>query len=189
VISGIFVVVALLCSCRSLADGGSYRQPEPYYLMNDLRIPLLDTGLIGSPLDIAQHIKGSFGGKVYFLDAFVKADAHTIDMVGVDAMGTQVFDLSLSKSKGIRFSSVLGSSSIKPEYVIADFQLAYYPFEAVKTALAPYGLDFILIEEGRHRLRLLKRGEREIIRIETLPQGIRYENVLRGYSYEITESR
>jgi hypothetical protein len=179
----------LLCSCRSLQAGGGYRQPEPYYLTNDLKLPLLDTALLDSPLDLAQHIKGSYKGKVYFLDAYAKADAASLDMVALDAMGTQVFDLAYSKAKGIRFSSALGVSGTKPEYIVADFQLAYYPFEAVKAALATHGLDFSQRTEDGRSVRSLSFAGREIVRIETLPEGFRYDNLLRGYSYEITESR
>jgi hypothetical protein len=179
---------ALLCSCTSLAASSGYRQPQPYYLADDLRLPLLDTALLGAPLDLAQHIKGSYGGKVYFLDAYSKAGPEGVDMVGLDAMGTEVFDLSYSKAKGIRFSSALGMSGVKPEYVVADFQIAYYPFEAVKVALAPYGLDFEEIESGGREAKVLTRSGREILRVESLPKGLRYANALRGYSYEVTES-
>jgi hypothetical protein len=157
--------------------------------MDDLRLPLFDTALLDTDLDLAQHIKGSYGGKTYFLDAYAKADSKGLDMVGIDAMGTEVFDLSYAKAKGIRFSSAMGMSAVKPEYVVADFQLAYYPFNEIKSALAKYGLDFVESEELGIPVKTLSRSGRVIARIETRPTGMRYENLLRGYSYEVTESR
>lgn len=178
----------LLSSCTSLSGASAYRQPQPYYLADDLKLPLLDTRLLDKPLDLSQRIKGSYGGKIYFLDAYSKAGPEGIDMVGLNAMGTEVFDLSYDRAKGIRFSSALGMAGIKPEYVLADFQIAYYPFEAVKAALAPYGLDFEKAEAGGKVAKVLYRGGREILRVDYLERGLRYVNSLRGYSYEIAES-
>jgi hypothetical protein len=157
--------------------------------MNDLRLPLFDTAMLGKAIELDQRIKGNYGGKLYFFDAYIRADADSLDMVGLDAMGTQIFDLAYSKTGGIRFKNALGIPTARPEYVVADFQLTYYPFDAVKAALVPYGLDFVRREEGGRALRSLFRDGREIIRIETLPRGYKYENLLRGYSYEITEMR
>jgi hypothetical protein len=176
---------ALLCSCRSLQADGGYRQPNPFFITDDLRLPLLDTALLDAPLDLAQNVKGSYGGKTYFLVAYAKADSGSIDMVGLDAMGTQVFDLAYAKSKGIRFFSPVGLPGSSPEYLVADFQLAYYPFAALRDALAPRGLELTESGEGSTRERRLSRAGREIVKIEYSPGLLRYENELRGYSYEI----
>jgi hypothetical protein len=155
--------------------------------MDDLRLPLLDTAILGAPLQLDQRIRASYKGKVYFIDAVAKADSDSVDMVGLDALGTQLFDLSYSKTKGIRFESALGIAKARPEYIVADFQLAYYPFEAVRSALARYGLDFSSSAADGAEVRTLSRAGRAIVRIETLPAGYKYENLLRGYSYEVTE--
>jgi hypothetical protein len=188
------MVVALLgiscclCTCRSLPAGEGYRQPKRVYVTNDLAIPLLDTALLDRSLDFSQRVKGSYGGKVYFLDVFAKADAEGIDMVGLNSLGTEVMDISYSKVKGIRLASKLGGSRFKPEYVVADFQIAYYPFEAVRAALEPYGLDFELRGDEGHETRVLSRGGKAILSVERLPEGLRIVNSLRGYSYELREN-
>ena len=145
--------------------------------------------MLRESLDLSQHVKGSYRGKVYFLEVCAKADSEGLDMVGLNSMGAEIMDLSYSKAKGIRLSSSLGMKSLRPEYVVADYQIAYYPFEAVKAALAPYGLDFELRELDGIATKVLSRKGRTILTVEPLPDGLRFTNVLRGYSYELRESR
>lgn len=178
----------LLTSCASLSGAQAYRQAQPYYLTDDVKLPLLDTRMLPSAREGLQHIKGSYNGKTYFIDTYVKAGPDEIDMIGLDAMGSQLFDLELARGKGIRFTSALGMTGIKPEYILADYQLAYYPFEAVRSFLAGYGFDFVQRDDAGVSERILSRKGRELLKIETLEKGLRYTNELRGYSYEITES-
>lgn len=178
-----------LCSCRSLSGGGEYRQPSRFYIADDLALPLLDTSLLRGSLDLSQRVRGSYGGKVYFLDVLSKADSEGVDMVCLGSMGAAIMDLSYSKSKGIRFSSADGMGRIKPEYIVADFQIAYYPFDAVKAALAPYGLDYERHDRDGVPTRALSRAGKTILTIEELPDGLRLTNLLRGYSYEARASR
>jgi hypothetical protein len=178
----------LLCSCGSLPAGERFRRPKPVYITDDRALPLLDTALLDRSLELSQRVKGSYGGKVYFLEVYSKADAEGLDMVGLNSLGTEVMDISYSKSKGIRLSNKLGAPGFKPEYVVADFQIAYYPFEAVRAALEPYGLDFELRVGDGSESRVLSRGGRVILAVERLPGGLRLTNTLRGYSYDVQEA-
>jgi hypothetical protein len=157
--------------------------------MDDLPLALLDPSLLDAPLDLSQRIKGSYGGKTYFLDAYLKADDASLDIVGLDSMGTQLFDLSYVASKGIAFSSPVGMSNVRPEYIVADIQLAYYPFEEVRKTLAKQGLDFERAEVGGGSLKTLSRAGKAIVTIQYAENSLRFENLLRGYSYEVKESR
>jgi hypothetical protein len=140
-------------------------------------------------IDMAQRMEGRYRDETFFLDIFTKASGTGVDIVGLDSMGTQVFDLSYSKQNGIRMDSAFGKGRLAPEYVIADFQFAYYPFEAVRTALTARGAGFEERDENGARIRLLSWRGREILRIIRESGGLRVVNSLRGYSYTLTDSK
>jgi hypothetical protein len=81
-------------------------------------------------------------------------------------------------------------SSLKPEYVIADFQFCFYCpdvlTETLKTIGLTFGVSKVEVPEiGFVERRTILSGTKKIIEIEKTPNMIRYNNLLRGYSYTL----
>jgi len=70
---------------------------------------------------------------------------------------------------------------LKPEYIIADFQLCFYNTSALTRALEECGLS---IENSENNRRILS-GKTVIIEINKSRDTVRLVNHLRGYTYTL----
>jgi hypothetical protein len=177
----------LLClvSCATKPKTSPYL---PVYLTDRALYTLLPPSDIAVPLDNYQRITGSYGKQEFSLDAWVVADDREIVMVFFNSMGTGLGELSFSED-GVAFSSAAFPASLKPEYIIADFQLCFYRTDAVSEILENCGLKFPeqRINDGGEavEIRVVSDGKRDIIEIEKRKTSIRFTNHIRGYCYTL----
>ena len=174
------LVCGLICFC-SCATGVKYREDRPHaYLTDTSSFILLPTGAVGKSMDMAQRISASYQGRDFFMMAWVKADETVIEMTLLSEMGTTIGELSY-RDELISFSSEVFPASLKPEYIIADFQLCFYDTVLLARALKNCGLDM----ESSGSARRVLRGKNLIYEIEKNNEEVRLTNHLRGYAYTL----
>jgi len=165
------------CSCVSL----SKKENEPFaYLTNTSRFILLPTGAIEKSMDMAQCISASYQDNNFLMIAWVKADETAVEMTLLNEMGTNIGELSY-RGRTIAFSSQVFPDLIRPEYIIADFQLCFYDTSLLTQALKNCGL---VMEINGTAKRILK-GKELIYEIERNLEAIRLVNHLRRYTYTL----
>jgi hypothetical protein len=92
--------------------------------------------------------------------------------------------------------------ALKPQYIVADFQFCLYNLDSLKLRLKKGGIDFkVFLEElpdgNWAENRILMQNDRKIAKVTKKYEknqqtdanelkSIKYENFLRGYSYELT---
>jgi len=176
----ITVIVLCLCCC-SCASKVPFKKDRPFiYLTNNSKFFLLPAEDIENPIDNGQYISAYWQGMAFFFLVSVKADKAGIEMSLVNEMGAPMGELSYRDGL-VSFSSPVFPQSLKPEYIVADFQLCFYRASALRQALEDCGLSFENTENGRRILR----GETPIIEID-IEKGkntVRLVNHLRKYSY------
>ena len=124
-------------SCASTA-----RNNSPYiYLTESSKFFLLPPEGIGKPLDMAQYVSASYGGQDYFFNAWVKADQTGMEMSLFNELGANMGDLSY-RDGAVHFSSSVFPASLRPEYIVADFQLCFYDPLLLRRSLEKCGLSF-----------------------------------------------
>jgi hypothetical protein len=146
---------------------------------------------------MAQRISGSYGKADFIMDAWVRADETRIAMVLFNSLGTTMGDLSFDEG-ALSFSSPFLPSSIRAEYIVADFQFCFYRPDALSRALKncglrlsvepgihPEGSGVASREEGAGERRTIYEGDKRIIEIEKNASFVRYTNYLRGYAYTL----
>jgi len=133
-------------------------------------------------MDMLQRISGSHKGNHWAMNAWVKANEEglVMELLGDmgNSLGTLVYD-----GEGVRFSSSVLPPHLKPEYVLADFQLCFFRPEALRPALGK-----LILQTDRHdgvEVRRLYEGDACLVEIEKTPQAVHYKNHLRGYAYSI----
>ena len=131
-------------------------------------------------MDMAQFISASFQSQDYYCNAWVKADKTGIEMTLFNELGAAMGELSYLDGL-VHFSSPVFPKSIKPEYIVADFQLCFYNPMLLGKALENCGLALAI--DGTVR-RILK-GESIIIEIEKEDNTVHFTNFLRGYRYTL----
>jgi hypothetical protein len=163
-------------SCVSTA-----RNNSPYiYLTESSKFFLLPPGGIGKPLDMAQYVSASYGGRDYFLNAWVKADETGMEMSLFNELGANMGDLSY-RDGTVHFSSSVFPASLRPEYIVADFQLCFYDPLLLRQSLEKCGLSL----ETQGSTRRILQGKDLIIEIEEAKNSVRLVNHLRGYTYTL----
>ena len=164
-------------SCAATARGNE----SPYvWLADNSKYTLLPPAHIENPMDNYQIVSASYGGRDYQLNAWVKADETGIDMTVLNELGATMGELSY-RGGAVSFSSSVFSMPLKPEYIIADFQLCFYNAAALGRALEEGGLSLEETQTGR---RILS-GNDVIMEIKKSRNAIRLINHLRGYAYTL----
>jgi hypothetical protein len=157
----------------------------PVYLTGHSKYILLLPGDIEHPLDMAQQISAVYDGRDYFLNAWVKADETEITMAVFNDFGSGMGEL-VYRGGMVSFNSPVFPASLKPEYIVADFQLCFYGINAVSRALHDCGLRLDTETDGNGpEIRRVMDGEKIIIEIEKTAGAVRYTNRLRGYAYTL----
>ena len=132
---------------------------------------------------MAQRISASWQDKDYFFNAWVKADEAGMEMTLLNELGVSMGELSY-RDGHVSLSSPVFPNSLKPEYIIADFQLCFYNTPALSLALKNCGLTLENTENGRR----IVQGKKLIIEIEKKQNVVRLINHLRGYAYTLEGS-
>ena len=169
---------SLFCffSCASIP-----MEQQPYaFLADNSKYVLLPPSGIEKPIDMIQHISASYGDREMFLSAWVKADETAVEMALFNDLGTGMGELNY-RDGAINFSSSVFPKSLKPEYIVADFQLCFYEPLLLDRALKDCGLKF----EIQNGIRTVFSGKELIIQIEKTESTIKFVNSLRGYSYSL----
>jgi hypothetical protein len=174
-----FIIISFcLYSCASVA---ATRKNRPYvYLADGAKYTLLSPEGIEYPIDMFQQISASYNNQDYLFNAWVKADASSVDMILLNELGAHIGELSY-RDRTISFSSPVFPKSLKPEYIIADFQLCFYNALLLQRVLKSCGLFF----EYSGVYRRVLQGKTVIIEIEKSTGHVRLVNHLRGYAYTL----
>ena len=173
------LVIVFLCCCSCAANTTGEKRLS-VYLTDSSKYILLPPENIENSLDMAQQISASYKGRKFFLNAWVKADETGMEMVLLNELGARMGELSYRNGL-VSFSSPVVPSAMKPEYVIADFQLCFYNAVALRQALNDCGLSF---EDTENSRRIFK-GKTLVIEVEKDRNTVRLVNHLRGYAYTL----
>ena len=190
-------------SCATNSPTSSVSKFSPVYVTNSSNYELLPTTYIEEKIDSLQKMTASFKtGKnqsEFSADVFVLADKTQISMTIMSDLGTTIASLFYDGSS-IEFDSELLPKNLRPEYVIADFQQAFYDAQKLRSELLKIGIEFEASfknnsDGGFTETRILSQKERKISKItKTYSKGksggkilksVRYENFLRGYEYSL----
>jgi hypothetical protein len=177
------IIILVLCCCSCVPKGPvkPVKETGPFiYLTNSSKYFLLPCDDIENSLDMAQRISASWQGKDYFFNAWVKADEAEMEMTLLNELGVSMGELSYRNGL-VSLSSQVFPKSLKPEYIVADFQLCFYNAASLRRALEDCGLLF----ENTGNVRRIFQGKTVIIEIEKNQNAVRLVNHLRGYTYTL----
>ena len=180
---GFFLLLAIIVhGFSSCASAARPRETRPYvWLTENARFVLLPTKNIETLMDNQQLISAYFGGQNHRLIAWVKADDEVIDMTFISELGATVGELSY-RDGVVRFSSPVLPRAFGGEFIVADFQLAFYCAAALRDAMESIGLRFEEVVGEAGNSRRVFDGETLIVEIERSRSLVRLVNHLRGYS-------
>ena len=195
-----FLLALVGCSRSNVKPGTA-----PVYYSDNRSVALLPTAAMTEKLDMPQHLRGEFTQqdgslKSFEGDSWVRANDTTLSIMLFSGFGTTIAEITYGKDSVHFESSVMDVEKMKAEYVLADFQVCFYPYKALKDNFEEAGFVF---EESRggsngdtnggandgtalDYVRTLKDGNTLVLTAERKGKEITLVNSLRHYSYHIT---
>ena len=154
------------------------------YLTDTTYVNILPPSVATVNLQMFQQVVGSYSGQNFQMDAFLILNQDEINVTLMNSFGTTMGTLLYTPST-MEFETALFRASIKPAYIIFDFQLCFYPVEELKRELEDSGLSLNLTKDDSQELREIRDKDRLIISILKENEKIQYVNNERNYSYTI----
>ena len=176
----IFLVIGISCT----STPRNIEAEKQVYLTDTTYVNILPPSVATVNLQMFQQVVGSYSGQNFQMDAFLILNQDEINVTLMNSFGTTMGTLLYTPST-MEFEAALFPASIKPAYIIFDFQLCFYPVEELKRELEDSGLSLNLTKDDSQELREIRDKDRLIISILKENEKIQYVNNERNYSYTI----
>ena len=176
----IFLVIGISCT----STPRNIEAEKQVYLTDTTYVNILPPSVATVNLQMFQQVVGSYSGQNFQMDAFLILNQDEINVTLMNSFGTTMGTLLYTPST-MEFEAALFPASIKPAYIIFDFQLCFYPVEELKRELEDSGLSLNLPKDDSQELREIRDKDRLIISILKENEKIQYVNNERNYSYTI----
>lgn len=174
------VCLVFIFSCASISGKSSLY----VNLTDSSKFVLLPTEGIEQDLDMPQVFSTEFRGQSYYFNAWVKANKNEIDMYFFNELGAGMGELSYRNGKANFSSNVIPKIALrylKPEYIIACFQLSFYDPVLLENSLKNSGL-VLEIKDGNRRI---LNGNEVVIDIKKTRNSVELVNHFQGYAYKL----
>lgn len=197
----IFCLILPLFNISCSSTKINHAKTSPVYITNSKSINLLQTSEFTqneTKIDVMQLISGTFSNQNFEFLANLQINKNEIAFSLLSHMGTDLGNLYYN-NETIYFNSDYFPKNLKAEYIIADIQNAYYPFEPLQQNYKKSSLQFteeIFFDNNDSDKNQHRQSEQNIVKIRkiydknklietisTYNDIIQIENNLRGYKY------
>ena len=185
-------------------------ESTPIYYSDSKFVNLLPTQVMVGSIDEVQHMEGSFSkgassadsqadtsSTSFNSDVWVRANDSILSVVLFGSFGTTLAELTYAHDSIHFSSSVMDVEKMKAEYVLADLQACFYPFDVLQKNFEKSGFVFVekrfeasdgmaSTSDNADFERLLTENGNVIFRIVRKGKEINFVNELRRYQYHIT---
>ena len=138
------LIAILLTGCMSQPQ----RPASP-----EIARPLLAPSTLGSERIVNQIVRGAFGEREMTINCVVTVKDGVMSIVGLSAMGVRLFTMKYDGQSTSMDNTLPIPAQLTPERLLADFQLVFWPLEALKKPLAASGWQVTEATLGTRRLR------------------------------------
>ncbi len=167
---------------------------SPIYYSDKRAVSLLPTSSMTRSIDMPQRIEGRFTGPdgstdSFEADSWVRANDSVLSITLFTGFGTTLGEITYAHDSLKAESSVMDVSKFKTEYMVADFQVCFYPFEALQKNFESVGFAFSETRTGNAPtdfVRTLSENGKLILTATRQGGELNLVNHLRSYSYHIT---
>lgn len=149
-------------------------------------LPILSPDSLGQSLVALQKVSGERAGSHYTMLFQVEVDQQRLVLVGSSATGNSLFSVEYKQGALNSNVSPLLPAQLDPRYVLADFQLVFWPASAINQQLI--GSDYRLVDHPLRRE--LWQAEELLIAIDYSEQNhwqglVYFDNKRWDYRYTI----
>lgn len=183
-LAGVLAVAALLAACATPPPAGP---TAPLTATRALVLP--------APADLGRRVEALHLVRLRHeavsmaFEVRISVTPERLDMVGLDTLGRRMLTLSWTAGRLEARTAPWMPDVFRPEVMLADIILLYWPVEAVRAALARSGGGELIAEPGR---RIVRIDGRDVLLAE-YPEGaaaawsgtVHYRNASWGYEIDV----
>lgn len=181
-----FFLSAFFFSCASTkkTDGAEI---SPVYITNSKKFYLLPPENAERDTDSLWLLNGAFQENRFTVQVYARISGAGIFLSLLNEFGTGMGEL-VYDGRTVAFDSAVFPKTVRPEYIAADLQFAYYKAEPLAEALRQIGLDFAVSSEDGAEIRRILDGKKCVEEIVRTDGAVKITNRLRGYEYDCQEA-
>jgi hypothetical protein len=182
------VHLGVLLAASMLAGCAAWR-PSPAPVVDSDTRPILPAATLGGSQLARQVVSAAFADQAATLQCVVDVTPEHMTLVALNAMGLRLFSVVVAGGKTLAERTPGVSDAIRPERILADIQLAYWPLAALQKAYA--GTSWSVSEPVAGTRRLLHDGRLAEEVHYAQPAGDRWQgrlwlaNFAQGYSLSV----
>jgi hypothetical protein len=158
-------------------------------IARDLSVVLPRPSDLGRSVQVAQLVTARYGNDTYVFESHIDATPERFLMVGVDSLGRRAMTITWTDAGVISDTASWFPSSLRPENILADMTLLYWPETAVRQSLISSGGEL----SSGPRWRSVRKDGKEIVRIDYEPAAgdslwsgkLHYRNIAWNYALDV----
>lgn len=176
------LITLLFFSCKSSpkTEGVAF---SPVYITNSKKYYLISPENVKIPFEKQILLDADFGKNSFSCLSYLKADSEELYINLFTEFGASLGELYFNGTE-VSLNSNAFPKNLKPEYIIADLQFAFYDFDEIKNSLEQINLSFEKTENSK----IIKDKSKIIEKITTEKNSTIIENFLRKYKYTLQEA-
>jgi len=161
--------------------------PAPAWAPQSEEPPLLAPDTLGGSRDAQQILRAAFGAREATLRSVVSVSPQKIEMVVLSALGQRAMSLEWNGHDWKVETAPMVPSTLRPEWLVADLQLALWPLPVLRAAYQPAGWEVSEPGGGVRRLRRDGKLVAEVAYADSDPWHGRYwiSNFRYGYALAV----
>lgn len=188
------ILILTLTGCLSLSKKAS--KSTEVYLSKDLKFKLISLRELNKNIILEQQFAGKYKSQKFSFNVISEIKPQSLSIIGLSEFGSRIFTINFDDYEvNYQLPKFLNlSSKIDLKYMIADFELIYFPLNSLKKNLNPNLKVEEKIIKGKLQ-RIFYRQKKPFIKItynlkplqkDIFKSDINFINLERNYQYSIT---
>ncbi|HLN26006.1 MAG TPA: DUF3261 domain-containing protein [Patescibacteria group bacterium] len=186
-------IAAVMLALAGCAQTPAALPPGTVRIAPDLTLVLPHPGELGQTLEVTQLVTAHYGERTFVFEGHLSATPDRILLVSLDAMGRKAITVTWTDAGLDTEVAPWLPDGIRPENMLADIVLLYWPEASVRHALAASHGTLDASKQSRS----VGVGGKEVIHADYQPGAggdpwsgsLRYRNLPWGYELEVQSAR
>jgi len=180
-------IVLFLAGCADLPKDNVV--PSSVKIAPDLVLAMPQVADLGRPVEVSQLVTVHYGQQSFAFEVHIQATPEHFLFVGLDLMGRKMITIDWTKDKINYEKASWVPSELRPENILADIVLLYWPAAIVRQGLATSGGKLLAGKNSRTVMlrdkKIWRADYRPTVKNDLWSGKLHYRNLARGYEFDV----
>jgi hypothetical protein len=178
--------VLILCAC---AGPTAETASDKVVIAPDLTLTLPDPDTLGRSMEATQLVTAHYDHQDFAFEAHISATPELFLLVGLDLVGRKIFTVQWTKDGVVYEKAPWVPSQLRPENILGDIMLLYWPDAVVRQALAASSGKLTVSANSR----TITHGGKKVwdatyhptVKNDPWSGPLHYRNLVWGYEFDV----